>query len=288
MRPSSRFLIPALTIICWTVDSAYASVRPSAQSLYKRGVHAPDYATSSRPTTYDPSTTNSGTPKSPESESPSSVSRTASDTSEKPKSPSDNHRRSLSRKSQVPPADYRKAKRDDEDSNEPTSLKFYDDSNPIKSSHSNVSARDLVRRRAFFSSGNTMKRADSQPRFGNTPTPMPAQRKSTPAETVVARSPSEETKQPGLHARSVDLSTLHIARGLRGRALEAASPLTNALGKSPLKGAGLPAAQASPPGVGSTPDTQTPNSISTTVGLPNGDTAKSSSSDPSHNVHVGS
>ncbi|KAG5350340.1 hypothetical protein C0989_011507 [Termitomyces sp. Mn162] len=48
MRPSSRLLVPALTIFCWSFESTYASFRPPGRSLYRRQFRTADYSTSIR------------------------------------------------------------------------------------------------------------------------------------------------------------------------------------------------------------------------------------------------
>ncbi|KAH0589516.1 hypothetical protein H2248_005254 [Termitomyces sp. 'cryptogamus'] len=49
MRPSSRLLVPALTIFCWSLESTYASFHNPGRSLYRRQFSTTDYSTSIRP-----------------------------------------------------------------------------------------------------------------------------------------------------------------------------------------------------------------------------------------------
>ncbi|KAG6917319.1 hypothetical protein DXG01_002977 [Tephrocybe rancida] len=82
MRPSSRLLVPALTVLTWSVEAAYSSFRPPAQSLYRRQVRSADYSTSSRPS-YEG--TNSASSPESDASSPSRPGPTTPPTSDKTK-----------------------------------------------------------------------------------------------------------------------------------------------------------------------------------------------------------
>ncbi|KAG6866366.1 hypothetical protein C0991_005287 [Blastosporella zonata] len=80
MRPSSRLLVPTLTILSWSMERAYASFRPPAQSIYNRQVRSADYSTSTRPS-YDGGS--SATPPGTDTPSTSKSSSSAPQTSKR-------------------------------------------------------------------------------------------------------------------------------------------------------------------------------------------------------------
>ncbi|KAG6810917.1 hypothetical protein H0H92_009812 [Tricholoma furcatifolium] len=56
MRPSFRLVLPALTILTWSIEAAYASYPRPAQDIYKRQVRSADYATAPHPSHPNPAT----------------------------------------------------------------------------------------------------------------------------------------------------------------------------------------------------------------------------------------
>ncbi|KAG6874488.1 hypothetical protein C0995_010398 [Termitomyces sp. Mi166 len=184
MRPSSRLLVPALTILCWSLESAYASFRPPGQGLYKRQFRTADYST--RPL-HNPS---NGT-KSPETDT-SSPPHSGSDVP--PQTSAKTRRSPHDIKSQLPGSSHLREKR--QSSNEASTYAEYNESRP---SH------------GFGpSTGNKSHSMHVRDAFNKRTTSFTAQRKSDTNNDMTTHS-----LDPVRRSVPVDINTLHIARAMQ-------------------------------------------------------------------------